>query len=678
MTSDNEDNLDQCADDNKHPSRERRPTEKGLQYNRDLYDKQRRGLCEEMFSKICTIQNLMRSSKCKETVSHELKNLDSIYEEFNYVNEKYQALLNDIERQDDQAFCVRADSETVMLKQEAMRWLRDQDDIKSRSSRRSKSSNGSASTASKSSIKKKILEEKLELANIKAELKFPTPRSKEEELATAVDIARRDARIDVYKSHLEEEREENESIKARSIGNFVLENDKDNVVNFPERNFVPFSASVDATKHPEVNMQNTFSETLCELLKLQSAPEISLDVYDGNPLNYRYFIATFEEVVERKIKDARGRLMRLIQYTTGEAKELIKCCVHRDALVGYAHAKDLLYKQFGDPHRILNAYINELKQWRQIKPGDASEFRKFYSFLLKCNGLIKGQYWSCLDSPDNICTIIMKLPVHSRDKWNKNALIIRRHKHREPQLDDVLEFVDEECTLANDPLYSREALNERHGNSNINPETKRRGIKTLVSKVVCPSCEKIHDLESCNAFKSMTIRERSKWVLKNRLCFGCFEKGHIAKNCKKRRTCKTCNGKHPTTLHKDKEQNKEKPNSPNDQTNNPLSSMHIGSPGESISMSIVPVLVRHETATKDVLTYALLDDCSQGTFIDEDLIDCLGIDGVDTEILVNTLTGKNTQKSKLIHGLMVKGAVSGDWLSLPKAYSRSNLPISKE
>ena len=42
---------------------------------------------------------------------------------------------------------------------------------------------------------------------------------------------------------------------------------------------------------------------------------------------------------------------------------------------------------------------------------------------------------------------------------------------------------------------------------------------------------------------------------------------------------------------------------------------------EIISMSIVPVKIRHwKNVKNEVLTYAMLDSCSQGFFIQEDLI----------------------------------------------------------
>ena len=70
---------------------------------------------------------------------------------------------------------------------------------------------------------------------------------------------------------------------------------------------------------------------MVRMLNLQSAPEVSIDIFDGDCMEYHYFIATFEEVVESKVADQVGRLTRLIRYTAGEAKELVKHCIHDDS-----------------------------------------------------------------------------------------------------------------------------------------------------------------------------------------------------------------------------------------------------------------------------------------------------------------------------------------------------------
>ena len=76
-------------------------------------------------------------------------------------------------------------------------------------------------------------------------------------------------------------------------------------------------------------------DALCHLVKQQSAPDIELDVFDGNPLDFHYFMTLFHEVVEKRIDDPRGRLARLLKYTSGNAKEMIKHCVQESPTMCY-------------------------------------------------------------------------------------------------------------------------------------------------------------------------------------------------------------------------------------------------------------------------------------------------------------------------------------------------------
>ena len=47
------------------------------------------------------------------------------------------------------------------------------------------------------------------------------------------------------------------------------------------------------------------NEILYRLKKQQSAPEVDIDCFDGNSLNYRHFMVIFIEVVENRIDDPR-------------------------------------------------------------------------------------------------------------------------------------------------------------------------------------------------------------------------------------------------------------------------------------------------------------------------------------------------------------------------------------
>ena len=86
---------------------------------------------------------------------------------------------------------------------------------------------------------------------------------------------------------------------------------------------------------PTSLFNQTAADVLCQLLKHQTAQEVDIEVFDGNLLNFKYFISLFKEAVERKLDDPRVRLTCIIKYTSDEAIELIKNCLYLPALEGY-------------------------------------------------------------------------------------------------------------------------------------------------------------------------------------------------------------------------------------------------------------------------------------------------------------------------------------------------------
>ena len=80
-------------------------------------------------------------------------------------------------------------------------------------------------------------------------------------------------------------------------------------------------------------------------------------------------MSIFKEIVEDRVEDPLGRLIRLIKYTESEARELIKPCVQKPTDLWYQNAKMLLEKRYGDPHRIHASYKKEIQNWPPIKYG---------------------------------------------------------------------------------------------------------------------------------------------------------------------------------------------------------------------------------------------------------------------------------------------------------------------
>ena len=67
-------------------------------------------------------------------------------------------------------------------------------------------------------------------------------------------------------------------------------------------------------------------------------------------------MSMFRESVKKKIEDPKGRLTRLIQYTRGEAKDLIKNFINDRPEYRYNNAMAVFHRQYGNPHTLLSSY----------------------------------------------------------------------------------------------------------------------------------------------------------------------------------------------------------------------------------------------------------------------------------------------------------------------------------
>ena len=302
-----------------------------------------------------------------------------------------------------------------------------------------------------------------------------------------------------------------------------------------------------------------------------------------------------------------------------------------------------------------------------------------------------------MDAPEMLGMLIAKLPGGLIDRWNRNVQVIREGHLREPDLQDLIKFVEEETVLINDPLFSRETLHEYTNYPERSTHVKARKLKNYYTKadqkaveqtvtvasIKCKFCDGNHDLDDCQFYREITVDDRSSFLKKNRLCYGCYAEissKHTARSCTNRRVCEVCQGRHPTGLHGYKTKNKKSPNEAKADNKNETAMKSncagIGNAatnlGEVISMCVVSVRLRHCNSDKEVSTFALLDTCSQGTFVADDLLKKLALSGVRTSTV--------KVKLSLIEGRMVsKQPLSKDkriqWVKLPKLYSREHMPV---
>ena len=87
-------------------------------------------------------------------------------------------------------------------------------------------------------------------------------------------------------------------------------------------------------------------------------------------------------------------------------------------------------------------------------------------------------------------------------------------------MSDLIEFVDQDTTLVNDPIFSREAL-ECYSEKSEKPNEKRyRRVKSLAIETIicdCLLCSARHDIEECGELKKLPVNEIRKVFFKKKM-----------------------------------------------------------------------------------------------------------------------------------------------------------------
>ena len=89
--------------------------------------------------------------------------------------------------------------------------------------------------------------------------------------------------------------------------------------------------------------------------------------------------------------------------------------------------------------------------------------------------------------------------------------------------------------------------------------------------------------------------------------------------------------------------------------------------------------VKHGDGKDPITNYAMLDNCSQGSFIHDNLVKELGVHGMKTNLNLKTLHWKKIESTMVVEGIQVTG-MSGDGslLELLKLYARREIPAEKK
>ena len=99
-----------------------------------------------------------------------------------------------------------------------------------------------------------------------------------------------------------------------------------------------------------------------------------------------------------------------------------------------------------------------------------------------------------------------------------------------------------------------------------------------------------------------------------------------------------------------------------------------------ITMGIVPIWLYHkDNPNNRIRVYALLDNASSGTFIKEDSLRRLGVEGIESTLLLTTMHGTQEIDTKAVDVLMASHFQENEVsLALPRTYVRKQIPADRD
>ena len=323
--------------------------------------------------------------------------------------------------------------------------------------------------------------------------------------------------------------------------------------------------------------------------------------------------------------------------------------------------------------------------------------------MTKCSKAMQNiSYMSVLNHMPNLQAIVQKLPSQLQSRWRDHVSSVCRRTQKSITFIDLVAFIDSASESANDPIFSRQALERatnRLANAGIsNKSTASTKVKTTSFAVstdtsisqcqyqMCPLCKNNHDLDDCGQYLEKTVEDRRCFLKEKRLCFACYNFNHTSKNCLGKRICQKCKGRHPTGLHIDgfkysKSSHLSKPQSvePNAtetacDVNNTSCSTNID---ETVLHTIIPVKVKHQRSTTPITVYAFYDNGSTGCFMTEELRQQLQVEGIDTTLMLRTMHGQTPTKTTAVNGLIVTDIHECNAIDLPRTYTRDFIPVNR-
>ncbi len=275
--------------------------------------------------------------------------------------------------------------------------------------------------------------------------------------------------------------------------------------------------------------------------------KLDLPTFSGHPLDWHHFCELFTAALDRAGDDysERERACFLLKAMQGsEAEQIVKS--HATSEKGYTNALKALRGRYGSAKKVFPHLVGKMMTQEKIRfsQDGFAKLRRNYTLPLQ-----SMKELGCTDATQIAAALALSQFDDSlRDEWTK----FYKTSNEVPTLEEIETFVE--------PLESNmQALTPVLRNEPTSlPPRKTTPRYTKGSSTECPLCKEQHRLYKCPVFLGYDVDRRFKTVKDKRGCTNCLAINHSTQDCTSTYTCRECDAKHNTLLHRPTKQTSSK------------------------------------------------------------------------------------------------------------------------
>ncbi|XP_046601937.1 uncharacterized protein LOC124295559 [Neodiprion lecontei] len=305
----------------------------------------------------------------------------------------------------------------------------------------------------------------------------------------------------------------------------------------------------------------------------------------------------------------------------------------------FPRAWETLVSRYENKRLLTDSHLATLFAIPRVTKKSSSELKSLHSNTCEAFGALE-----LLDSPEKlgdhiiVHMTIRKLDPASLEEWEKSV----SEKLEPPTFAELKAFLIGR-------IHTLEAVEQAHAHNQIatsKPHSSqgRSNLQTTMSHTAqskeqsCACCKGNHYIAFCSTFRDKSLDQRREVVSAKKLCFNCLGP-HQQKDCRSNKTCRVCNGRHHSLLHRNSSSISTVANSGTSQVqaavaqpavqNAPISnsasqvSNHSAQPTmikrSPVLLATVQLIASNPETGERIIARALLDQGSESSFVTESL-----------------------------------------------------------